>query len=77
MERSDSPPSLVLADDEHDGDEKWTLASSPDIVLLNPSSKGHGDEMDEEEDDDELMMTTPTKPSRSGRGGPKEFRSQA
>jgi len=50
-----------------------TMDSSPDIVLLNPSSKGRGHEMDEEEDDDELMMTTPSKPSRSGRS-PKRRR---
>ena len=68
VERPEPLPSLAPVDDADDDEEEWTMDSSPDIVLLNPSSKRHGDEMDEEEDeDDELMMATPSKPSRSGR----------
>ena len=68
VERLDPPSPLAPVDDADDDEEEWMMDSSPDIVLLNPSSKGHGDEMGEEEDeDDELMMATPSKPSRSGR----------
>ena len=67
VERSDPPP-LVSVNDEDDDEEEWMTDSPPDIVSLNPLLKGHGDEMDEEADEDELVMTTPSKPSRSGRG---------
>jgi hypothetical protein len=71
VERAE-PPLLPLAAvnelEEDDGEEEWMVNSSPDIVLLNPSSKGRdvSDEMDDEEEEE--TMATPSKPSRSGRG---------
>jgi hypothetical protein len=78
-ERAEPPPSSPLAfvnekEDDGDGEEEWMMDSSPDVVLLNPSSKRRGvndemvDEEDGEKDEDELMMATPSKPSRAGRG---------
>ena len=68
VERLDPPPSLVSVNDEDDGKEEWMVDSSSDIVWLNPSPEGPGDEMDEEGDEDKLMMTTPSKHLTTGRG---------
>jgi hypothetical protein len=73
MERVEPPPLPLAAVnelEEDDGEEEWMMDSSPDIVLLNPSSKGRdvSDGMEDEEEEEEETMATPSKPSRSGRG---------
>ena len=58
------------------GEEEEMMDCSPDVILLNPSSKERAvndmmDDDEQEEDSEVVIMATPSKPLRGGRGRKK------